>query len=134
MSDDRDQLGRFKPGNTGGPGRPRRCVEADYLAVLSDAVPLAVWRRIVETAALEAAAGDSRARAWLSAYLLGPVRGDALTRLAGVERAGVDPVAVAAYRAWVDGVFADRFLAPDTESAVVGRESLGHLVEVPGSG
>ena len=30
---DRDMSGKFKNGNTGGPGRPRRVVESDYLAI-----------------------------------------------------------------------------------------------------
>jgi hypothetical protein len=49
MSADRDDNGRFAKGNPGGPGRPRRAVEADYLAALSQAVPLEKWRDIVET-------------------------------------------------------------------------------------
>jgi hypothetical protein len=36
-ADHRDaQNGRFLPGYPGGPGRPRRAIEADYLAALLD--------------------------------------------------------------------------------------------------
>jgi hypothetical protein len=86
----RDAQGRFAPGHPGGPGRPRRTVEHDYLATLSSAVPLDRWRRIVERAATDAEGGDSRAREWLSAYLLGRVP-PGLNDLAVVEaRGGVD--------------------------------------------
>ncbi len=36
MTKECDMNGRFIPGNSGGPGRPRRAVELDYLAVLGD--------------------------------------------------------------------------------------------------
>ena len=39
-NDGRDPLGKFAKGNPGGPGRPRRTVEREYLAALSDALPL----------------------------------------------------------------------------------------------
>jgi hypothetical protein len=69
----RDALGRFKRGNEGGPGRPRRAVETEYLAVIGDVVPLERWRRIVERAAADAEAGDAKARQWLAGSLLGSV-------------------------------------------------------------
>jgi hypothetical protein len=71
MSDDaRDpHTGRFLPGNTGSPGRPRRAVESDYLATLSEAVPTDTWRAIVDKAVEQAQAGDATARAWLGSYL-----------------------------------------------------------------
>jgi hypothetical protein len=67
---DRTSTGQFAKGNPGGPGRPRRAVEQEYLAVLSEAVPLDTWRAICERAAKDAKAGDHRARDWLSRYLL----------------------------------------------------------------
>ncbi len=67
---DRDQQGRFAPGNTGGPARPRRRTEADYLAALSDQVPLDAWSPIVGRAVGDAIAGDAKAREWLPKYLL----------------------------------------------------------------
>jgi hypothetical protein len=42
--------GRFAVGNPGGPGRPRRAIEREYLAALSDTVSLGDWREIVERA------------------------------------------------------------------------------------
>jgi hypothetical protein len=67
----RDTNGRFAHGNPGGPGRPRRAVEADYLAALRDAVPIERWRKIVERAAADAEAGDAKAGQWLTDNPLG---------------------------------------------------------------
>jgi hypothetical protein len=64
--------GRFTFGNRGGPGRPRRATEKDYLAVLTEEVPPEEWRAICRRAALDAKAGDARARDWIARYLLGP--------------------------------------------------------------
>lgn len=63
--------GQFANGNPGGPGRPRRPVETDYLKALSEACPPETWREIVNRAVRDAVAGDPQARAWLSKYLLG---------------------------------------------------------------
>ncbi|MCE9556263.1 MAG: hypothetical protein K8T91_23180 [Planctomycetes bacterium] len=62
--------GTFAKGNPGGPGRPRREREREYLAVLSEAVPLEKWRAIVERAVVDATAGDARSRDWISKYLV----------------------------------------------------------------
>lgn len=91
----RDDRGRFVNGNPGGPGRPRRKVEQDYLGEMSDSVSLADWRRITERAVADALAGDGAARAWLSRHLL-PIPGvkhEPLHRLAIDDLAGVDRVA-----------------------------------------
>jgi hypothetical protein len=82
----RDGNGRFAAGNSGGPGRPRRAVEQDYLATLVNAVPLARWMRIVDRAAEDAERGDPKARQWLSEYLLGR-QPEPLTTLAATELA-----------------------------------------------
>ncbi|PWH15389.1 MAG: hypothetical protein DDG58_11130 [Ardenticatenia bacterium] len=66
----RDENGRFVPGTQGGPGRPRRAVESDYLRALSDACPPEVWAEICQRAVETARRGDPIARAWLSRYLL----------------------------------------------------------------
>ena len=63
--------GRFARGNPGGPGRPRRETERQYLAALRDGVPLDEWRRVVARALRDAKAGDAKAREWLSKYLIG---------------------------------------------------------------
>jgi hypothetical protein len=68
---DRAANGRFAPGWRGGPGRPRRATEAQYLARLSEAVPLETWDRIVQKAVEDALAGDRHARAFLANYLIG---------------------------------------------------------------
>ena len=72
MSDNgKDERGRFAHGNAGGPGRPRRSVEREYLATLGEAVPLDQWREVVARALADAKAGDAAARTWLAKYLLG---------------------------------------------------------------
>jgi hypothetical protein len=83
----RDGNGRFAAGNPGGPGRPRRAVELDFLAALADRVPLTKWRRIVDRAVLDAEQGDARARRWIAEHLLGR-QTEPLTTLAATELAG----------------------------------------------
>jgi hypothetical protein len=63
--------GQFAPGNPGGPGRPRRVAERDYLVTLTEACPPEKWRAICRRAVENALAGDAMARNWLSRYLLG---------------------------------------------------------------
>jgi hypothetical protein len=84
----RDEHGRFTPGNSGGPGRPRRAVERDYLTTLTEACPPETWQRIVERAVADAKNGDATARAWLAKYLIGD-KPAALTELAIAEARGV---------------------------------------------
>jgi hypothetical protein len=87
LGNGRDTNGRFAEGNPGGPGRPRRAVEADYLAALGDAVPIDRWRKIVERAVTDAEQGDAKAREWLSRYVTGGMPAG-LTSLAAYEAAG----------------------------------------------
>ena len=68
----RDNQGRFSKGNPGGPGRPRRAVEEDYLAALSDQLSIERWENIVSKAIEDAENGDHRARDWIARYALGP--------------------------------------------------------------
>jgi hypothetical protein len=67
----RNGHGQFAPGNRGGPGRPRRVAERDYLAALTEVCPPERWRAICRRAVADAEAGDPRARDWLARYLLG---------------------------------------------------------------
>ena len=67
----RNRNGTFAVGNPGGPGRPRRAVERDYLAAFGDALSLDDWRAIVGKAVADAKEGDAKAREWLSRYTLG---------------------------------------------------------------
>jgi hypothetical protein len=71
MSTDRNANGRFAAGWHGGPGRPRRTVEAQYLIALRESVPLELWNKVCETAVAQAVAGDAKAREWLANYLIG---------------------------------------------------------------
>ena len=94
MSDlHRDSNGRFQKGRKGGPGRPRRAIESDYLAKLSEAVLLSAWQEIVAKAVEDAREGDHAARVWLANYLVGKPTGDALRNLAVDEEVGVGPLA-----------------------------------------
>jgi hypothetical protein len=68
----RDSGGRFAKGNSGGPGRPRRSVEREYLAALSEELSLTRWQKIVRKAIDDAETGDWRAREWLAKIALGP--------------------------------------------------------------
>jgi hypothetical protein len=68
---DRTPNGHFAAGWRGGPGRPKRVTEVQYLASLSDAVPLETWDRIVRKAVEDALTGDRHARAFLANYLIG---------------------------------------------------------------
>jgi hypothetical protein len=63
--------GRFKAGNAGGPGRPRRAVEEAYRTATISACPLSDWRRIVKKAVKDAIKGSACARRWLSDMLIG---------------------------------------------------------------
>jgi hypothetical protein len=82
----RDDKGRYLPGHPGGPGRPRRAVEQEYLAVLADAVPLRLWKEIVARAVRDAIAGDPMSRRWIGEHLLGR-KPESLTALAASELA-----------------------------------------------
>ena len=87
--DGRDTAGRFAPGNPGGPGRPRRAVEGDYLRALTDRLTPDAWGAIVDTAIDDARAGDAKAREWLARYVLGD-RPPSLFSLAVADAAGDD--------------------------------------------
>jgi hypothetical protein len=67
----RNGNGRFAAGNPGGPGRPRRVAEIDYLRTLTEECPPETWRAVCRRAVADAEAGDAKARDWLSRYLLG---------------------------------------------------------------
>lgn len=66
----RKSNGCFAKGNGGGPGRPKRSVELDYLKALNRAVSASQWDKIVKRAIADAIEGDAKARDWLSKYLL----------------------------------------------------------------
>jgi hypothetical protein len=92
MAEQRDYLGRFSPGNRGGPDRPRRQTEADYLRVTMQACSLETWRAIVEAAVEAARGGDHQARQWLARYLIGEPQGvaPAPTAVIADDLAGAD--------------------------------------------
>ena len=88
MSSERDDNGQFAKGNPGGPGRPRRAVEREYLAALGDAVTLDDWRDVVTRAVADAKAGDAAARAFLAKRLIGE-KPATLLDLAAKDKRGV---------------------------------------------
>lgn len=68
---ERDDKGRFQPGNRASPGRRARRTERQYLDTTIAAVNLADWKKITGTAVKLAIEGDDKARRWLSDYLIG---------------------------------------------------------------
>lgn len=67
---DRDANGRFIKGKKGGPGRPPKATEAEYLDALKDILPLERFQRIVDSYARRAEKGDTRAAEVLFKYVL----------------------------------------------------------------
>jgi hypothetical protein len=65
-NDGRNSNGTFAAGNPGGPGRPRRTVEREYLAALADVASLEAWREISQRAVEDAKSNNAQARSWLS--------------------------------------------------------------------
>lgn len=76
MSDiKRDERGRFAKGHSGNPGG-RPVNQSKYLKKIDTTVTLKEWRAIILKAIEQAKRGDSRAREWLSNYLVGkPIQG-----------------------------------------------------------
>ena len=68
--DVRDKKGRYAPGHGGGPGRPARATETQYLDTLQDACPLDKWKRICARAVTDALKGSRHARDFLAKFLL----------------------------------------------------------------
>ena len=67
----RNEDGTFAVGNPGGPGRPRRAIESDYLLAIAASVSLDDWKAIVLKARDDALGGDAAARNWLAKHLVG---------------------------------------------------------------
>lgn len=83
-----NERGKFRPGNPGGPGRPKKVVERQYLDRLRRVVIIPEWEAVVRRALEDAKNGDSAARTWLSKHLVGDDPAgllDALDRLAELE-------------------------------------------------
>ena len=68
----RDENGKFKKGNGGGPGRPPKKREDKYLHIAMNTCTYVDWQRIITKAVEQAKKGDSVARKWLADYLIGP--------------------------------------------------------------
>ena len=91
---DRTANGRFAQGNPGGPGRPPRQTEREYLRAMLAACTPDDWREIVGQVVEDAKGGDPKAREWLARYLVGAPT--ALTpmpsELAAEDEVGHDPL------------------------------------------
>jgi hypothetical protein len=88
----RNDKGQFGKGNPGGPGRPKMQTERTYLEVVIASCSPETWKEIVDKAVVDAKAGDSKAREWLSFYLVGrpgqtapTLRQMAIDNAAGIE-------------------------------------------------
>ena len=68
---ERDEKGRFVPGNKASPGRAPREREERYYAILMSTCTFEDWKRIIEKAVEQAKRGDAQARKWLADYLVG---------------------------------------------------------------
>ena len=69
--DGRNDKGQFVDGNPGGPGRPPRVIENEYLKVFTENVSLDDWGEIIAKTVELAKDGDNAARSWLSDRLIG---------------------------------------------------------------
>ena len=88
--DTRETNGRFSPGNSGGPGRPPRQTEAEYLRATAAACSLEDWEQIVTRAVADAKTGNAKAREFLARYVLSAA--PILSDLAAWDEVGHDPV------------------------------------------
>lgn len=88
---ERDRRGRFAQGNKGGPGRPKRHVEIEYMTTMLSVCSLQEWEEVVRQAVKLAKEGDHKAREWLTSHVLGasgsrPVTFTSLDNQAALER------------------------------------------------
>jgi hypothetical protein len=77
----RQKNGRFAEGNCGGPGRPPRKTERDYLLVFESTVTPERWQKVLAKILENAESGNLRAAEFLAKYMLGNKQGlsEALT-------------------------------------------------------
>ena len=68
----RDENGKFVKGNGGGPGRPKKQREEEYLKIMLSVVDPVEWKAICTKAVEQAKRGDATARKWIADYLIGP--------------------------------------------------------------
>jgi hypothetical protein len=129
----RNGNGRFTHGNPGGPGRPRRPVEHEYLARLNAVVTLDVWQQIVQRAAQDALEGDSKARDFVAKYVLGDDR-VSLLELAINDRAGMSADVViggeAARQKLRAGILRLQCALTESDQGQCGQSNPAHLTEV----
>ncbi len=71
MQEQRDQKGRYLPGHSGGPGRPKKKRDPAYMTIVEEEVTHEDWRAIIRTLKEAALNGEPQAQKLLAAYLLG---------------------------------------------------------------
>jgi len=110
---------------------PHRRTQSDYMAALLDRVPLETWSEVVDATVAKAKAGDTHARAFLAAYLVGKPQHDA-----------PEPLAVTAARIAGDDALVDTLtdgvtnwrMDDDEKNAIreaVATELLSHIEPQP---
>jgi hypothetical protein len=67
----REKNGHFAKGNGGGPGRPKKEREEEYLKILWSILTPARWKVVVKKLLLDAEGGDDKARKLLFDHALG---------------------------------------------------------------
>ncbi len=122
---DRNANGTFANGNAGGPGRPPRQTEREYLRATLDGCSLDDWAAIVSRAVADAKAGDATVRAWLGRYLVGTPAHDAIRphRLEKERLTDADPLSEEIERdqQWAE---ADAELARDDPDSAAASDKL----------
>lgn len=91
----RDASGKFIKGKPGGPGRPPRATEAEYLDALKESLPLDRFKKIVDAYAKRAERGDTRAAEVLFKHVL--------PQVSRVEHSGTDGDVIKILVEYVDG-------------------------------
>ena len=66
---ERNERGQFTKGHKGGPGRPPKATEQEYLDAFCEEVPLAQWRKLIAAQVRRAERGDLQAFGALANYL-----------------------------------------------------------------
>lgn len=86
----RNSDGTFAKGNIGGPGRPARPTEENYLRATVALCSIDDWKEIIKTAVAHAKGGDHRARQFLADILL--KNAPSIFEMEANKIAGTDPL------------------------------------------
>ena len=92
---ERDEKGRFIPGNKASPGRLPKEREERYYEILLSTVTYEEFKAIVNRAKEQAIKGDAVARKWLADYLVG-----AAIQRTEITGAGGEPLKIVYVNDW----------------------------------